>query len=99
MSKRIFQDDPEALSKLKVKLEKLEETKAYWKAIKKIPRTYTHTQEDARWYMLPSTTTNIREVKKKIKKIEDRITAGKTLVRKTTFKNGRKVFYYHEVEN
>ena len=99
MKQRIFEDDPDAVSKLEAKLVVLVKEQAYWKSIKKVPRTYKQTPEDARWYMLPSVTTNIREVKKKIKRIQDRKEAGIELVRKTTFKNGRKVFYYDkEVE-
>ncbi len=95
----IFQDDPQALEKLALKLEKLEKEKAYWKSIKKnVPRKYDQSPEDARWYMLTNVTTRIREVKKKITKIEERKASGKTLERNTTFKNGRRVFFYSEVE-
>lgn len=95
----IFQDDPQAIEKLNAKLATLEKEKAYWKTIKKnVPRKYDNSPEDARWYMLTNVTTRIREVKKKIAKIQEREEAGKTLERKTTFKNGRKVFFYVEKE-
>ena len=96
---RIFQDDPDAIQKLEVKLAKLEQQKAYWKTIKKsVPRTYDNTPEDARWYMLDNVSTNIRMVKKKIEKIQARKDQGKELKRQTTFKDGRKVFFYTEVD-
>lgn len=95
----IFQDDPQALEKLAVKLEKLEKEKAYWKGIKKnIPRKYDNSPEDARWYMLTNVTTRIREVKKKITIIEERNASGKILVRNDTFKDGHKRFFYTEVD-
>ncbi len=95
----IFQDDPQALDKLAVKLAKLEKEKAYWKTIKKnVPRKYDQSPEDARWYMLTNVTTRIREVKKKIAKIEERDASGKTLERNITFKNGRPCFFYKEVD-
>ena len=95
----IFQDDPQALEKLAAKLEKLEKEKAYWKGIKKnVPRKYDQSPEDARWYMLTNVTTRIREVKKKITKIEERNASGKILERNTTFKNGRPCFFYTEID-
>ena len=96
---RIFQDDPKAIELLEQKLVGLEKEKTYWKGIKKcVPRDYSSTPEDARWYMLTNVTTRIREVNKKIESIRSREEQGKTLERKTTFKNGRKVFFYSEVE-
>ena len=96
---RIFQDDPKAIELLEQKLVGLEKEKTYWKGIKKcVPRNYSNTPEDARWYMLTNVTTRIREVNKKIESIQSREEQGKTLERKTTFKNGRKVFFYSEVE-
>ena len=95
----IFQDDPQALQKLAAKLAKLEKEKAYWKTIKKnVPRKYDQSPEDARWYMLTNVTTRIREVKKKIAKIEERKASGKILVRNDTFKDGHKRFFYTEIE-
>ena len=95
----IFQDDPQAIEKLNEKLATLEKEKAYWKTIKKnVPRKYDNSPEDARWYMLTNVTTRIREVKKKIEKIENRAKEGKILVRNDTFKNGAKRFFYTEVD-
>lgn len=95
----IYQDDPQALEKLGVKLEKLEKEKAYWKGIKKNkPRKYDQSPEDQRWYMLTNVTTRIREVKKKIEIIENREKNGKELVRNTTFKDGRRCFFFTEID-
>ena len=95
----IYQDDPNALEKLALKLEGLEKQKAYWKTIKKcVPRTFDNSPEDARWYMLTNISTKIREVKKKIATIENRAKEGKILVRNDTFKNGRKCFFFTEIE-
>ncbi len=95
----IFQDDPNAIAKLEAKLVGLKKEQAYWKALKKLPRTYQHDEPDGakRCYMLPSITTNIREVNKKIQKIQARNEAGVTLERKTRFIGGKKRFFYKEV--
>ena len=96
---RIFQDDPHALDKLNLKLEGLEKNKEYCKGIKKTkPRPYDSSLGDQRWYMLDNVTTNIRSVKKKIAQIQSRLDKNIKLERKTTFKNGKKVFYYVEKE-
>lgn len=95
----IYQDDPQALEKLAVKLEKLEKEKTYWKGIKKnVPRKYDQSPQDARWYMLTNVTTRIRLVKKKIEIIENRAKDGKILVRNDTFKEGHKRFFYTEIK-
>ena len=95
----IYQDDPDAIEKLNVKLEKLEKEKAYWKTVKKtVPRDYSSTQGDAKWYMPANIQTNIRNTKKKIELIQSRLDKGVTLKRKTTFKDGKKRFYYKEDE-
>lgn len=95
----IYQDDPQALEKLALKLADLEKQQKYWKSIKKCkPRKFDNSPEDQKWYMLTSVTTNIREVKKKIKIIEERKASGKKLERNTTFKDGKKCFFYTEVK-
>ncbi len=96
---RIFQDDPDAVSKLEVKLAKLEKEKAYWKGLKPVPRTYQANEPDGalRSFELPNINANIRSVKQKIELIKSRQEKNIGLERKTTFKNGRKVFYYEEV--
>jgi len=98
-SGKIFQDDPDAIAKLEQKLVGLKKEQAYWKSLKKLPRTYQHDEPDGakRCYMLPSITTNIREVNKKIQKIKARQDAGVTLERKTVFVGGGKHFKYVEV--
>ena len=97
---RIFQDDPDAVSKLEVKLARLEKEKAYWKGLKSVPRTYQANEPDGakRSFMLPNLNANIRTVRQKIELIKGRQEKNIGLERKTTFKNGRKVFYYEEVE-
>lgn len=98
MSKeRIFDDDPQAIEKLELKLVGLEKEKAYWKTIKKtVPRDYTHSLGDQKWYMPESIQTNIRNIKKRIDKIKARQDSGITLERKRTFKDGKPRFYYQE---
>ncbi len=96
---RIFQDDPKAIELLEQKLVGLEKEKTYWKGIKKtVPRDYSNTPEDARWYMLTNVTTRIREVNKKIETIKERQSRGVTLERKTCFPDGKKRFRYEEVK-
>jgi len=93
----IYQDDPQALEKLALKLAGLEKQKAYWKTIKKtVPRDYSNTEGDKKWYMPQLIQTNIRNTKKKMESIKARQKQGKTLTRKPTFKNGHKVFFYEE---
>jgi len=97
---RIFQDDPDAVAKLEKKLEGLEKQKAYWKGLKPVPRTYQANEPDGakRSFMLPNLNANIRTVRQKIKLIKSRQDRNIVLERKTTFKDGRKVFYYQEVK-
>lgn len=92
---QIFSDDPNAIEKLNSKLEKLNEEKAYWKGLKPEPRTYQQeTDNMKRCYMLPNLNANIRSVKKRIEKLKALVSNNETLVRNTTFKEGRKCFYY-----
>ncbi len=95
---RIFDDDPNAGQMLKDKLAKLETEKAYWKSLKQEPRTFQANETDGmkRCYMLPNLNQQINGIKKRIIEIESRESAGIKLIRKTTFKNGRKVFWYDE---
>lgn len=96
----IYQDDPEAVTKLNAKLVELEKEKAYWKTIKKcVPRDYSRTPEDAKWYMPGLVNAKIRAAKKKIETIKVRQEAGITLERQTIFKEGQKRFFYKEVQN
>lgn len=95
----IFQDDPEAIQKYKLKLAKLEKEKAYWKSLKPEKRTF-HNETDnmKRSYMLPLVGQNIRTVKKQLEKAKARQDQGITLERKRTFKDGKPRFYYKEGE-
>ncbi len=97
---RIFQDDPDAIPKLEKKLERLEKEKAYWKGLKPLPRTYQANEPDGakRSFMLPNLNANIRTVRQKIELIKSRQERNIGLERKTTFKDGRKVFYFQEVK-
>ena len=94
----IFQDDPDAITKLEQKLAELEKEKAYWKTVKKIvPRDYSRTPGDAKWYMPANVSARIRSVKKKMELIKARQEAGVTLERKEVFVGGRRFFKYVEV--
>lgn len=100
MTERIFQDDPEAINKLQTKLEELLIQHKYWKSLKQEPRTYQANETDAmkKCYMLPNISANIREVKKKIALIQARKEAGINLVRKPTYIEGKKRFFYEEIK-
>jgi len=77
---KIFSDDPDAIEKLKHKIEVLEEEQAYWKKIIKFPaRTYfnlkyrgQHPLGDAKWYALGSATTNLKNARDKLLSFERR---------------------------
>lgn len=94
----IFSDDPKAIEKLNTKLDTLNKEKAYWKGLKPEPRTYQNeTDNMKRCYMLPNLNANIRTVKKRIEKLKALESNNIELVRKPTFKNGRKVFFYEQI--
>lgn len=97
---RIFQDDPDAISKLEAKLILLEKEKSYWKNLKPEARTY-HNETDnmKRCFMLPLCNQNIRSCRLKIQAITNMKNEGITLERKITYKNGRPCFYYAKKEN
>ena len=96
----IFQDDPNAIPKLEKKIKYLEDQQDYWKKITKFPARDYHTRPhqlgDAKWYEASSVSTNLRETKKKLAKIQERKEAGTTLERKVTYKGGKPRFYYKE---
>jgi len=95
----IFQDAPDAIARLEQKLVALESEKGYWKTVKKtVPRDYSQTPGDAKWYMPQNVNANIRSVKKKIESIKARQEAGVTLERKEVFVGGKRFFKYVEVE-
>jgi len=91
----VFRDDPNAIQKQELKVKNFEEEQDYWKNITKEPqRSYSHTLGDARWWALSNTSTNLREAKKKLHKLESDKKEGTTLQRNTTFKDGKKRFFY-----
>ena len=96
---KVFRDDPDAVSKMEQKVKYWEDQKDYWNKIIKFPhRDYqTHNQlGDARWFMGSSISTNLREAKKKLEGIKAQQGRGTDLVRKPTYKDGKKRFYYSE---
>ena len=96
----IYSDDPEAIQKLNKKLDTLKIAKKYWKSLKQEKRTYQNESDSMkRCFMLPNINANIRSVKKKIERLENMKKNNIKLERKTTFKNGRKCFFYVESLN
>ena len=94
---KVFRDDPNAISMMKTKVENKEKMVLYWKSIIKFPaRTYGRALGDTKWYALTGASTEVREAKKKLEKLESDKKAGKTLERKSTFTTGKKRFYYKE---
>ena len=98
---KVFRDDPNAISMMKTKVENKEKMVLYWKSIIKFPsRTYGNNLRgslgDEKWYALTGASTEVREAKKKLEKLESDKKAGKTLERKSTFTTGKKRFYYKE---
>ena len=98
---KVFRDDPNAISMMKTKIENKEKMVLYWKSIIKFPsRTYGNNLRgslgDEKWYALTGASTEVREAKKKLEKLESDKKAGKTLERKATFTTGKKRFYYKE---
>ena len=68
----ISSDDPEAVKRLKEKLDGVLKEIAYWKTIKKAePRTYDSSPEDARWYMLDNRNAEKRRIIKRIEEIQN----------------------------
>lgn len=95
----IFQDDPNAISKMEAKVKYLEGEQDYWKKIIKFPsRDYENRNQlgDAKWYAMSNNSANLRDAKKKLTKIQERKESGTTLERKPTYKGGKKRFYYKE---
>ena len=96
---KIFRDDPDAVGKMEKKIKYWEEQQDYWKQITKFPnRDYQNRNQlgDARWFMLTSVGTNLREAKKKLEGIKEQQGRGTDLIRKPTYKDGKKRFYYSE---
>jgi len=96
MTERIFDDDPEAIIKLEAWLIPLKERQAYWRKVKKVPRTYQHDEPEGarKSFILPSITTKIREITKRIDKLQFFKDEGIKQIRKVTFRGGGKHFWY-----
>lgn len=96
----IFRDDPEAVSKMENKIKYLEDVQDYWKKIIKFPARDYHTKPhqlgDAKWYELTGAGANLRDAKKKLEQIKAQHASGTQLVRKPTYKDGKKRFFYDE---
>jgi hypothetical protein len=93
----VFRDDPNAIKMQKVRIENFENELAYWKKINKFPaRDYSHKLGDKVWYSQTSASTNLRNAKKKLAKLETDKKSGVKLERKNTFTTGKKRFYYKE---
>jgi hypothetical protein len=92
---KIFLDDPKALEKCLAKLEDLEKQRAYWKTVKKtVPRDYSNTEGDRKWYMPQNINANIRSVKEKIEKIQSLQKDNVELERVAFWHEGIKMFKY-----
>ena len=96
----IFRDDPNAVSKMEAKVKYLEGVQDYWKQITKFPARDYHTRPtqlgDAKWYELSNTGANLRDARKKLEGIKAQQERGTQLVRKPTYKDSKKRFYYSE---
>ena len=97
----VFRDDPNAISMMEKKIENKEKMVLYWKKIIKFPhRTYGNNMlgslGDKKWYALTGASTEVREAKKKLAKLQADKKAGIKLERKNTFTTGKKRFYYKE---
>lgn len=96
----IFRDDPDAVSKMENKIKYLEDIQDYWKKIIKFPARDYHTKPhqlgDAKWYELTGASTNLRDARKKLEGIKMQQDRGTQLVRKATYPDGKKRFYYSE---
>ena len=96
----IFRDDPDAIKKMEAKVKYLEDVQDYWKKIIKFPARDYHTKSiqlgDAKWYELTNIGANLRDAKNKLEGIKAQQERGTTLVRKPTYKDGKKRFYYSE---
>lgn len=96
----IFRDDPDAVKKMEAKVKYLEDVQDYWKKIIKFPARDYHTRPlqlgDAKWFELSNVGANLRDARKKLEGIKAQQGRGTQLVRKPTYKDGSKRFYYSE---
>jgi hypothetical protein len=96
---KIFLDDPQALEKCEIKMQKLIKEKAYWKGLKPEPRNFqVETDNMKRSYMLPLCNQNIRDLKIKIEKIQSLQKNNVKLERKAFWHDGIKMFKYVKKE-
>jgi hypothetical protein len=96
---KVFRDDPNAISLMETKIKNKEKMVLYWKKIIKFPaRDYGNNIRsslgDAKWYALTGASTEVREAKKKLAKLQADKKAGVKLERKPTYTTGKKRFYY-----
>jgi len=92
----IFQDDPDAIAKLEEKLADLEVEKEQIKAIPKIKRDFTFSEEDMRSVNLTSVNARMRDTRNKITMIQNRADRGMKLTRDTVFVDNKKRFAFRE---
>ena len=64
-------DDPEAIQKLKQKLDKVLNQIDEWKKVPLKPRTFDHSREDARHYMIPNLQAEKRRILKRIEALKN----------------------------
>jgi len=96
---KVFRDDPDAVKKMEKKVKYWEDQKDYWNKITKFPhRDYQTPNQlgDAKWFMGSNISTNLRDAKKKLEGIKSQQARGTDLIRKPTYKGGKKRFYYSE---
>jgi len=94
---RVFRDDPNAIPKQELKVKNFENEQDYWKNIVKEPqRSFGTTLGDQRWFALDGASTNLREAKKKLMKLESDKEKGIKLERKPVFIGGKKRFKFEE---
>ena len=67
----ISSDDPEAILRLKEKLDKVLNQIEEWKKVPKKPRTFDHSREDARHYMIPNLQAEKRRILKRIEALKN----------------------------
>ena len=79
----ISSDDPDAILRLKEKLQNVLNQIDEWKKVPLKPRTFDHSREDARHYMIP----NLQSEKRRILKRIDALKAQSEIIAETTTKD------------
>lgn len=91
----ISQDDPEAVKRLKEKLEGVLKEIEYWKGIPKKPRTFNFKDpEDQRWYMLPNRQAEKRRIIKRIEALQQQAE-----IKEESWQNGEIKIEVNKTEN